>query len=470
MKRVFSLAGSVVAAVGISVLVASCGKKDDLESQLIGYWEPDVELIIEQQKRENEDLFKEMSPEEAAEMLASARESVTKQIPTMHIPGKGTMMTTEGEEMTYRVTSVDKAGRALSAELDNGGEIAPAEITLGESKFQIWCQCEECLEGDKDLFMAFVRIKREEWQERVLALKDEQEIDGSEGKPVLVLGDGLEDKLAQSALKAAIEARRAKKKAVTDDENAGNMGEVLRALQTYIHRSRKKAFPATLEELELIDVAGKRSKILFMQCEDGKSRPWAYVPGVVPGKDAERIILHSPKAEAGERMVGMSDGSVRTMSETVFEVMLEKQAEAAAAAAEAEGEEESGSIGQGAKPDEPESDEPEPDEPEPDEPEPDEPEPDEPESDEPEPDEPEPDEPEPDEPDSGEDSESPTEESLVGVWTNKSGKKIEATLLEVKGDKAVLKMANGKTYNYPIANLDAESQKRVREFAAATEE
>ena len=73
-------------------------------------------------------------------------------------------------------------------------------------------------------------------------------------------------------------------------------------------------------------------------------------------------------------------------------------------------------------------------------------------------------------PDSGEDSESSTKESLVGVWTNKSGKKIEATLLEVKGDKAVLKMANGKTYNYPIANLDAESQKRVREFAAATEE
>ena len=56
------------------------------------------------------------------------------------------------------------------------------------------------------------------------------------------------------------------------------------------------------------------------------------------------------------------------------------------------------------------------------------------------------------------------------MWTNKSGKKIEATLLEVKGDKAVLKMANGKTYSYPIANLDAESQKRVREFAAATEE
>ena len=427
MKRIFSLAGSVLAAVGISVLVASCGKKDDLESQLIGYWEPDVELIIEQQKKENEDLFKEMSPEEVAKMLASARESVTEQIPTMHIPGKGTMVSIGGEEfMTYTVASVDKAGRALSAELDNGGEIAPAEITLGDSKFQIWCQCEECLEGDKDLFMAFVRIDGEEWQERVLALKDEQEIDGSEGKPELVLGDGLEDKLAQSALKAAIEARRAKKKAVTDDENASNMGEVLRALQTYIHRSRKKAFPATLEELELIDVAGKRSKILFMQCEDGKSRPWAYVPGVVPRKDAERIILHSPKAEAGERMVGMSDGSVRPMSETVFKVMLEKQA----AAAEAEGEEESGSIGQVAKRDEPE----------------------------------------PDEPESGEDSESPTQESLVGVWTNKSGKKIEATLLEVKGDKAVLKMAYGKTYNYPIANLDAESQKRVREFAAATEE
>jgi len=54
--------------------------------------------------------------------------------------------------------------------------------------------------------------------------------------------------------------------------------------------------------------------------------------------------------------------------------------------------------------------------------------------------------------------------------TSKSGKKIKATLVGVKGDKAVLKMTNGWIYRYPIADLNAESQKRVREFAAKEEE
>ena len=56
-------------------------------------------------------------------------------------------------------------------------------------------------------------------------------------------------------------------------------------------------------------------------------------------------------------------------------------------------------------------------------------------------------------------------EPLDGGWTNKAGKKIKAALLGVEDDKALLRMSNGKIYKYPIANLDAESQKRVREFA-----
>ena len=59
----------------------------------------------------------------------------------------------------------------------------------------------------------------------------------------------------------------------------------------------------------------------------------------------------------------------------------------------------------------------------------------------------------------------PGKEPLEGIWTNKAGKKIKAALLGVEDDKALLRMSNGKTYKYPIANLDAESQKRVREFA-----
>ncbi len=253
--------------------------------------------------------------------------------------------------------------------------------------------------------------------------------------------------------KAVPEAPRAKKKATANAENSSNMGEVLMELQTYAHRSRKKAFPSTLEELELIDVAGKKSKILFMQCEDGKLRPWVYVAGVVPQKDVERIVLHSPKAEAGERMVGLSDGSVRTMPEAAFQVMLEKQVTA--------------NESEAAESDPAESDlaESEPVKGEPAEGEPAEGEPAE-----GEPAEGEPAEGEPAEGEPAEDSETPEKAPLAGVWTNKSGKEIEATLLGVEGDKAVLRMANGKTYRYPIESLDAESQKRVRELAAARED
>jgi hypothetical protein len=54
---------------------------------------------------------------------------------------------------------------------------------------------------------------------------------------------------------------------------------------------------------------------------------------------------------------------------------------------------------------------------------------------------------------------------LEGVWTNKAGKEIKATLLRVEGDKAVLKLTSGKIYKYAISNLSAESQSKVKEFA-----
>ena len=57
-------------------------------------------------------------------------------------------------------------------------------------------------------------------------------------------------------------------------------------------------------------------------------------------------------------------------------------------------------------------------------------------------------------------------EPLEGEWVNKAGKKIKATLIRVEDDKAVLKLPNGKIYNYPIANLDEASQKKVREWDA----
>lgn len=48
--------------------------------------------------------------------------------------------------------------------------------------------------------------------------------------------------------------------------------------------------------------------------------------------------------------------------------------------------------------------------------------------------------------------------------TNKSGKTITATVLKIADGKALLKMANGKTYSYAIAELDEASQKKLSEL------
>lgn len=51
-------------------------------------------------------------------------------------------------------------------------------------------------------------------------------------------------------------------------------------------------------------------------------------------------------------------------------------------------------------------------------------------------------------------------------WTNAQGQTIEAELVAVKGEVAVLKMANGKTYDVPLATLSAADQAYAKEQAA----
>ena len=53
---------------------------------------------------------------------------------------------------------------------------------------------------------------------------------------------------------------------------------------------------------------------------------------------------------------------------------------------------------------------------------------------------------------------------VQGDWTNVQGKTITATLIKVDGDKALLQMANGTTYPYPISQLSTESQAKVKAF------
>tara|TARA_B100001057_G_scaffold276860_1_gene277171 strand:+ start:8502 stop:9395 length:894 start_codon:yes stop_codon:yes gene_type:complete len=56
------------------------------------------------------------------------------------------------------------------------------------------------------------------------------------------------------------------------------------------------------------------------------------------------------------------------------------------------------------------------------------------------------------------------EDSFAGL-TSKGGNKINAALVGVRGDEVLLKISSGWIYRRPIADLDAESQKKVREFA-----
>ena len=53
---------------------------------------------------------------------------------------------------------------------------------------------------------------------------------------------------------------------------------------------------------------------------------------------------------------------------------------------------------------------------------------------------------------------------LPGSWTNKAGKAIKADLLRLEGEKAVLRLVNGRIYKYPLAELSAESAARARAF------
>lgn len=49
-------------------------------------------------------------------------------------------------------------------------------------------------------------------------------------------------------------------------------------------------------------------------------------------------------------------------------------------------------------------------------------------------------------------------------WTNTEGKTIAARFQRIAGDKVTLLMKDGKSYNYPLANLSAESQAQAKKL------
>jgi len=49
------------------------------------------------------------------------------------------------------------------------------------------------------------------------------------------------------------------------------------------------------------------------------------------------------------------------------------------------------------------------------------------------------------------------------TWTNSEGKTIKAAAISVQGDKVKFKLSNGKTVDYPIAQLSGEDQESIKE-------
>ena len=60
-------------------------------------------------------------------------------------------------------------------------------------------------------------------------------------------------------------------------------------------------------------------------------------------------------------------------------------------------------------------------------------------------------------------------EPLSGTWVNTEGKEIVADLLRVEKGKAVLRLKNGKLYEYPLEKLNAESRKKAEDWAKQAE-
>jgi|GEM_PF-3692614 len=52
-------------------------------------------------------------------------------------------------------------------------------------------------------------------------------------------------------------------------------------------------------------------------------------------------------------------------------------------------------------------------------------------------------------------------------WTNTDGRTIQAAVVEIGADKVVFQMPSGQRVDYQLANLDADSQKKVAELKAA---
>ena len=149
MKTQFSLAGSTLAALGISLMTISCDNKSenadsgsetsdtgtaeaaptgDLESHVIGYWAFDAEAMMKEKGLAAEDNIDALRMEMFAEMA-------------FEIPEKGKIvmhMLGDSLSMSYTVKTVDAATKTLTVEItDPDGEKESGSIIIGEDKLKL---------------------------------------------------------------------------------------------------------------------------------------------------------------------------------------------------------------------------------------------------------------------------------------------------------------------------------------------
>jgi len=225
MKNTFPLIGSTLATLGICLLAISCGDKNDnstatsqeetappakeetaappkapaavpesdekpaeekpvptgnLESQVVGYWAPDVEAMMKELEEGLKDSPGELAATKAmmAPMLAAM---------AIEIPEKGKVvmhMMGQPQSMSYTVKSIDEATKTLAVEMtDPDGETESGSIIIGEDKLRL-------AGGDDGL--SLVRIDEAAFKKRqeakapnILELPEGPGPDGSEDEPVV---------------------------------------------------------------------------------------------------------------------------------------------------------------------------------------------------------------------------------------------------------------------------------------------
>ncbi len=176
MKIQFLLAGSIIAALGISLMTISCDNKSenadsgsetsdtgtaeaaptgDLESHVIGYWAADAEAMMKEKGLAAEDNIDALRMEMFAEMA-------------FEIPEKGKIvmhMLGDSLSMSYTVKTVDAATKTLTVEItDPDGKTESGSIIIGEDKLRLSSG------DDEDDGLSLVRIDEAAFKKRQVVL------------------------------------------------------------------------------------------------------------------------------------------------------------------------------------------------------------------------------------------------------------------------------------------------------------